>query len=46
MAIIVKKRWLEARRGGLIEWMREGYYLFGFIPLYVRDLQPRERRAR
>lgn len=43
--MIVKKKWLQVRYGGSLEWPREGWYLFGFIPLYIRDLGPRERRT-
>lgn len=42
--MIIKKIWLQRRNGGLNEWQREGWYLFGFLPLYVRDSGPRERR--
>lgn len=24
-------------------WMREGWFLFGFIPLYIRDRENREK---
>jgi hypothetical protein len=40
--VIIKRVWLEstAKR----EWRREGYYLLGIFPLYLRDVDPRERR--
>lgn len=43
--MIIHKTWLQTKHGGRLEWQREGWYLFGFLPLYVRDLGPRERRA-
>ena len=45
--MIVKKKWLQLdnRDGSRVaEWKREGWYLFGFIPIYLRDLEARERR--
>lgn len=42
--MIVKKIWLQRSFGGLREWQREGWYLFGIVPLYVRDTGPRQRR--
>lgn len=44
--MIVKKVWLQCRPGGLSEWEREGWYLFGIVPLYIRDNGPRKRVAR
>lgn len=41
--MIIKKRWLQTSRFGTVEWEREGWYLFGLIPLYIRDLRPRSR---
>ncbi len=41
--MIVKRVWKQTSQGGLVSWYREGWYLFGFIPLYVRDLT--DRRA-
>jgi hypothetical protein len=41
--MIVKKKWLQKSRGGMLEWPREGWYLFGVIPLYVRDCRERGR---
>lgn len=43
--MLVKKVWLEVRKNGLVEWERQGWYLFGLIPLYIRDMGPRERRT-
>ncbi len=42
--MLTKKVWLQKSRMGLHEWQMEGWYLFGLIPLYIRDLQPRYRR--
>lgn len=41
--MIIKKIWLQRRRIGT-EWTREGWYLFGILPLYIRDMGPRKRR--
>ena len=41
--MIIHKSWLAHRRGGMLEWQREGWYLFGLLPLYIRDCQPRGR---
>lgn len=44
--MIVLKTWLQRRRvngDGIVEWARQGWYLFGFIPLFIRDCQPRGR---
>ncbi len=44
--MIIKKVWVQVRDGGLPhEWYREGWYLFGFLPLYVRDMTGRDRRG-
>lgn len=43
--MIIKKVWLQTRFGGVGEWEREGWYLFGFLPLYIRDTGPRARIA-
>ena len=43
--MIIKRVWLQVAEGGLREWRREGWYLFGVLPLYIRDIDPRERRA-
>ena len=45
MATIVKKKWLMQVNKIGPEFDQEGWYLFGFIPLYVRDLSRRERRS-
>ena len=46
--MIVHKFWKSKRKwpgGGLRdEWLREGWFLLGFIPLYVRDRTNREER--
>ncbi len=45
--MIVKRVWLQTStryRGGVCgtaSWYRHGWYLFGFIPLYVRDITDR-----
>ena len=36
--MIVKKLWIESKPNGTDPWEREGWFLFGIIPLYVRDL--------
>jgi hypothetical protein len=46
--MIVYKQWIVRVRykhfsGVKDEWAREGWFLFGFIPLYIRDLSPRGR---
>lgn len=39
--MIVKKVWLQVSQSGLgPEWTREGFYLFGIVPLYIRDCGP------
>lgn len=40
--MLIKRLWIECC--GPTEWHREGWYLLGILPLYIRDLQPRERR--
>lgn len=44
--MIVHKFWKAKRKtswGGVAdEWLREGWFLFGIIPLYIRDRQNRE----
>lgn len=42
--MIVKKIWIQQDKYKLREWAMEGWYLFGFIPLYIRDLTPRRRK--
>ena len=39
--MIKKVVWLQAK--GAVEWQMEGWYLFGLLPLYVRDCGPRGR---
>jgi hypothetical protein len=39
--MLTKRRWLQCK--GYVEWEREGWYLFGFIPLFIRDLGLRGR---
>jgi hypothetical protein len=39
--MIIHKLW-KAKRG-YDTWLREGWFLFGLIPLYVRDVQNREK---
>jgi hypothetical protein len=34
--MIVYKTWTERRSGGLIRYHWEGWFLFGFIPLYLK----------
>jgi hypothetical protein len=43
--MIVYKCWYEVRNDyhHYDKWLREGWFLFGFIPLYIRDRQNRER---
>lgn len=44
--MIIKKVWIERKTfKSTGEWQREGWYLFGIIPLYIRDSGPRERRV-
>ncbi len=43
--MIIKKVWLQvSTNNAWREWKREGWYLFGVIPLYIRDVDERERR--
>ena len=41
--MIIHKKWMGKWHGILrvYEWPREGWFLFGFIPLYVRDVSIR-----
>jgi hypothetical protein len=44
--MIVHKLWKARRKAGSFttdEWFREGWFLFGIIPLYIRDRQSREK---
>jgi len=36
--MIIHKRWTERRKGGLEKVIMEGWYLFGFLPLYIRQI--------
>jgi TRAP-type mannitol/chloroaromatic compound transport system permease small subunit len=42
--MIVHKFWRATRKIGNYTadaWLREGWFLFGFIPLYIRDRENR-----
>lgn len=39
--MIVYKAWVQSSKYGSRQWQREGWFLFGFIPLFTRDLQLR-----
>jgi hypothetical protein len=41
--MLIKKVWIQTTKFGMREWQREGWYLFGFLPLYVRDCHHRGR---
>ena len=46
--MIVHKFWKATRRIGKFgvvtdQWLREGWFLFGVIPLYIRDRENREK---
>lgn len=45
--MIVYKMWKARRKhswGALSDtWLREGWFLFGVIPIYVRDIENREK---
>jgi hypothetical protein len=34
--MIVRKTWQKRSQGGLVQYEYDGWFLFGFIPLYVR----------
>jgi hypothetical protein len=36
--MIFYRQWIE--RGGRVHWMRDGWFLFGFIPLFVAVFLP------
>lgn len=38
------KIWIQGRRSR--EWRMDGWFLFGFIPLWIRDCAPRGRYGR
>lgn len=42
--MLTKRVWIQTSHRGLRQWHREGWFLFGIIPIYVRDLQPRGRK--
>lgn len=42
--MIVKKIWMAHGLGGTPSWQMQGWYLFGIIPLYIRDVAPRGRK--
>ena len=42
--MITKRVWIQTVPRSGREWLREGWYLFGILPLYVRDLTARERQ--
>jgi hypothetical protein len=44
--MIVKRIWRRRSPAGSQEWMLEGWFLFGLLPLYIRDLEPRFSRTR
>ncbi len=44
--MIVYRRWLQQSPTGALEWEREGWYLFGLVPLLIRDRQVRGRFGR
>ena len=39
--MIVKKMWNQKSAGGIYSFVREGWYLFGIVPLYIRDVTAR-----
>jgi hypothetical protein len=44
--MIIHKFWKARRKQyGTVRdtWLREGWFLFGFIPLYIRDRENREK---
>jgi len=44
--MIFYKIWCQQSKSGLHEWQMDGWYLFGFIPLFKRDLGVRGRFGR
>jgi hypothetical protein len=42
--MIVHRHWLQTSWDGKHTWDREGWYLLGLLPLYVRDNGPRRHR--
>ena len=41
--MLAHKKWIQQNKFGLVEWEMEGWFLFGFIPLFVRDNDLRGR---
>ncbi len=39
--MIVKKKWVHVGDKFGTSWTREGYYLFGILPLFIRDTSTR-----
>lgn len=37
--MIIKKTYIDRRLGGLRMYKIESYYLFGFIPLYIKETE-------
>ena len=37
--MLVKKEWKERSKGGLVITYYTGWYLFGFIPLYIKSVE-------
>lgn len=44
MALIEKRLWRATPVKNGPEILQEGWYLFGFIPLYIRDMSARCRK--
>jgi hypothetical protein len=42
--MVIKRVWIEEADCGGWGSRREGWFLFGIIPLYVRDMEPRRRK--
>lgn len=44
--MIVKKIWIQpSKTNRNLEWYQEGWFLFGVIPLYIRDMSARSRKG-
>jgi hypothetical protein len=45
--MVIYKCWFAVRKNSfgtiMDKWLKDGWFLFGFIPLYVRDKQNREK---
>jgi hypothetical protein len=37
--MITKRTWFKRSRGGLVITWYKGYFLFGFIPLYIKSVE-------